>query len=187
MRSPLLQKLSRRKTGWKPKPLLDEEGKIFRNKCMVGNGTLSRLVEINEKDPAVDKRLEHEVIKLIKQLEEKDENFIKKESLIFSVIAMASISQAQHFVGFLHKDGKLELNRFINQTEKVVKRIQKDAIDVGGEQMETMFDSLEDISHKVFQHLSYSIEQGKVVEFLNCIEEFSNAEKPVKKKKAKKK
>ena len=177
MRSPLLKKLSKRKSGWKPESVTDDDGKIYINRCMISKGSLSKLVEVvGAEEDKVDLLLERKALMLIKELETNDQLFVQRQSLIFSVIAQAGVSQALHFVGNMEQTGKMELNRYINQTEKIVNIIQKDAIKVNGEQMEQMFDNLEDISHKVFQHFSHAIEKGKVVEFLNLIEEFSNAE-----------
>ena len=177
MRSKLLHKLSRRKEGWKPEMLIDDTGKPFLNRCMVGNGRISKLVEVTTDDEdMVDHLLEAEVIKTIKNLEEKDEIFIKKQTLIFSVIAQASTSQAQQFVGLIHRDGKMELNRYINQSENLIKRLQKEYIETYGKNMEIIIDNLEDATHRVFQNFSYAIEKGKVQEFINHIIEFTNAE-----------
>jgi len=113
MNSPLLKKLSKRKRGWRPKAIHDDKG-LIRNACMVSNGSVSLKVDVSMIDNLndMDKLLEVQVLKVIKELNERDDAIIKKQTLIFSVLASACVQQAEMFRGLIHQEGKQELNSF---------------------------------------------------------------------------
>ena len=176
MKSPLLRKLAKRKIGWRPEAIMDDSGKPNRYACMVTNGVIAKLVDSGTKlDSVADQILEKKVIDLINELNKRDEEIIKRDSIIFSVLASATIGQAQSWVGLIHQKGKANLNTMINHIEKVVNDIQKDAIDMGGEQMEIMLDALEDATHRVFQQLGTAIDEGRIPEFLQHVESFNKS------------
>jgi len=173
MNSPLLKKLSKRKRGWRPQAIHDDNG-LIRNACMVGNGNIATKIEVPIMDDLdkMDKLLEAQVIKTINSLNERDDAIIKRNTLVFSVLASANVYQAELFKGLLHQDGKQTLNTFVNHTEKLVKLIQKDYIEMGGAQMETMLEELKEVSIRIFQAFGTAIDLGEVEPFLAHVEKY---------------
>lgn len=177
MNSPLLKKLSKRNQGWRPKSIHDDNG-LIRNACMVSNGSVSLKVEVpvlNDLDK-MDKLLEVQVIKAINELNERDDAIIKRQTLIFSVLASATVNQAEMFIGLMHHDGKQELNNFIRRTERLVKSIQKDFVKLAGKQMEDLLVDLEEAAVKVFGSLGTAIDEGKILDFVDYVESFKEKE-----------
>ena len=173
MNTPLLKKLSKRKQGWRPSAIHDDKG-LIRNACMVTNGGISTKIEVPILDDLkeMDKLLEVQVVKTINELNERDNAIIKRNTLVFSVLASANIYQAEMFKPLLHRDGKQTLNVFINNTEKLVNSLQKDFIAMGGKQMEDMLGELKEVSIKIFKAFGTAIDLGEVNQFLEHVEKY---------------
>lgn len=185
MNSPLLKKLSKKKTGWRPKLVIDTETKKpRRNACMVSNGRRSKLVELQSEDldnRQIDMALEMKVLEVIDDLEQADRDTMFRETIIFSSIASASINQAQYFVPLVRQEAKMKLKSFVGDTERFVNIIQKEAIEFNPELLEPLLDNLEDATHRTFQKFGDAIIHGKLPEFINMIEAFE-AKPPEEKK-----
>ncbi|MDC1302299.1 hypothetical protein N8Z08_02270 [bacterium] len=173
MKSALLNKLKNRKRGWKPQPIHDDNG-LIRNACMVSNGIISVKVEVPvlENLNEMDNLLEVQAIKAIRELETRDNAIIKRNTLIFSTLASAAVVQAESFKGLIHQDGKHELNKYVNYSEKLVKTLQKDFIEMGGEQMEVMLIELKEITLRLFNVFGTAIDLGEVQEFIEYSEAY---------------
>jgi len=176
MNSPLLKKISKRKTGWRTKLVVDTKTKLpRRNACMVSNGKIAKLIEVDNTDlddRQTDMALETKAIEVIDQMEKKDRDIMLRETIIFSAIASASINQSQFFVPLVRQEAKMRLKSFVADTERFVNIIQKEAIGVHGDQMEQLLDNLEDATHRTFQKFGDAIIKGKLPEFINLIESF---------------
>lgn len=176
MNSPLLIKLAKRKTGWRPQLVIDTETrKARRNACMVTNGKTATLVELEAGDldnRQIDMALEMKVLEKLKQLEERDNNIMLREVIIFSAIASAALNQAQFFVPLVEQQAKLRIGTFKTNTEAFVNSIQKDAIGFHGEKMEMLLDNLEDATHRTFQKFGDAIIAGKLPQFIDYINKF---------------
>ena len=76
MNSPILMKLSGRKSGWRPQLIVDTETKKpRRNACMVTNGKIAKLIELEAgdmDDRTIDEALEKKALETIKALEDRD-------------------------------------------------------------------------------------------------------------------
>lgn len=174
MKSKLLNKLATRKTGWRPEAIFDTETKVMvLDACMVTNGHVHILVKAGtDIEGLFDRMLEQNVIRVIKECEEKDNLFIQKQTIIFSALASASVGQAQCFVGMIDRAGKMELNRYINSNEHIIKTIQSEAIKVVGPQMKELLEGIEDSSFVLFQSFCTAMEIGKAPEFLEHVKSF---------------
>lgn len=175
MNSPLLIKLSRKKTGWKPTFIVDTKSKKpRRDACMIGNGKRAKLVEVEEKLEGVelDNALEKLALQTIEALETNDRNILYREVIVFSAIASASIGQAQYFTPLVRQEAKMKMKQFVGDTEKFVNVIQKEAIGFHGEKLESVLDNLEDATHRVFQKFGDAIIAGKLPEFINMVSAF---------------
>jgi len=183
MNSPILRKIAKRKTGWRPEMMVDSEtNKPIRNKCMVHNGHTSKLIEVEGgTDEEIDLKLQATVIEAIAQLTQRDKDIMFREVIIFSAIASASINQAQYFTPLVAQEAKMRMKEFVGQTEKFVNIIQKEAVGFNGADMEALLDNLEDATHRTFQKFSDSIIAGKLPDFIDYISAF-NTEVPAKKK-----
>ena len=192
MNSPLLKKLAKKKTGWRPKLIIDTKSKLpRRNACMVSNGRRSRLVELESKDldnRQIDMALQIKALEVIYAMEKLDRDTMFRETIIFSAIASASINQAQYFVPLVRQEAKMKLKSFVGDTERFVDIIQKEAIEFNPEILEPLLDNLEDATHRTFQKFGDALIHGKLPEFINMIEAFEakppEKEKPVAKNKS---
>ena len=107
MRSKMLKDMAKEKSGWRPKAIVDAEIKKPQNdRCMVTNGTSSKLVIVEGADSELDSLLEKRVMKEIRDLVAKDNEIMLRETIIFSAIAQASVTQAQTFVPLVKQEAK---------------------------------------------------------------------------------
>ena len=179
MRSKMLLNMSQDKKGWRPVSVSNPDtGKTHNDRCMISNGRDSKLVIVEGEDEELDSLLEKKVMKEIKDLVERDRGIMLRETLIFSAIAQASVSQAQQFVGLVQRDAKMQLTSYVNHADKIVKAIQKDAISLHGEQMEMMLKNLEEAANAVYQKFGDSLVKGNLPELMTHILSFDNTEKP---------
>jgi hypothetical protein len=178
MNSPILMKLSKRKSGWRPKMVVDTKTKkARRDACMVTNGKSAKMIEVEGADDReLDDKLEASVLETIAQLEQRDREILYREVIIFSAIANASINQSMFFLPLVQQEAKMKLNQFKNQTERFVSVIQKEAIGVHGDQMKMVLDSLEDAVHRTFQKFGDALITGKLPAFIEMIEAFETKE-----------
>jgi hypothetical protein len=184
MNSPILIKMSKNKSGWRPKVLIDDKKKVKRNACMITNGKRSKLVELDPKDldnRSIDDALEKKALEMIFALEQQDKDILYREVLIFSAIAMASIDQAQFFVPLVQQQAKMKMKQFKGATEKFVEAIQAEALNIKGTNIESLLDILEDATHVTFQKFGDALIHGKMDEFLKMINDFE-AKPPEEKK-----
>ena len=176
MNSPILNKLAKKKSGWWPQALVDEDTKkIKRNACMVTNGKDAILVEVTKEDldnRGLDEALEKKALAMILKLEERDSEIMHREVIIFSAIAMACVNQAQFFVPLVRQEAKMKMNQFKGDTLRFVETIQKEAVGIHGDQMAILLDSLEDATHRTFQKFGDALIYGKMPEFIQMIENF---------------
>lgn len=189
MNSPILMRMSKRKSGWRPQLVIDTEtSKARRNACLVTNGKSAILVELESgdmDDRTIDEALEVKTLNMIKALEERDSNIMFREVIIFSAIANAAINQSLFFLPLVEHKAKQRLNSFKTDTEVFVKTIQKEAIGFHGDKIEDTLENLEDAVHRTFQKFGDSLVHGKLPEFINMIEAFEAKppEEPIKLKK----
>ena len=189
MRSKMLLDMSQDRNGWRPVVVSDpESGEQLHDRCMVSNGKDAKLIIVEGDDKDLDGLLEKKVMKEIKDLVARDEGIMLRETLIFSAIAQASVSQAQIFVPLVKHNAKATLNSYVNHASKVVKAIQKDAVNVHGEQMKAMLNNLEGAANAVYGKFGDALVEGNFPAFMDYVLSFGNTEKPklVKKKPAKK-
>ncbi len=185
----MLLDMSKDRNGWRPVVVSDpESGKQLNDRCMISNGKDAKLIIVEGDDKDLDSLLEKKVMKEIRDLVAKDEAIMLRETLIFSAIAQASVSQAQIFVPLVKQAAKSTLNSYVSHSSKIVKAIQKDAINMHGEQMEIMLNNLEAASNAVYGKFGDALINGTMNEFMDHVLSFGvNTEKPKPKKKQVKK
>jgi len=176
----MLLEMSKDRNGWRPVVVSDpESGKQLNDRCMVSNGKDAKLIIVEGKDEDLDSLLEKKVMKEIRDLVNRDEAIMLRETLIFSAIAQASVSQAQIFVPLVKQAAKATLNSYVSHSSKIVKAIQKDAINMHGEQMELMLNNLEAAASAVYGKFGDALVNGNMPEFMDHVLSFGvNTEKP---------
>ena len=179
MRSKMLLDMSQDRNGWRPVVVSDpESGEQLHDRCMVSNGKDAKLIIVEGDDKDLDGLLEKKVMKEIKDLVARDEGIMLRETLIFSAIAQASVSQAQIFVPLVKHNAKATLNSYVNHASKVVKAIQNDAVNVHGEQMKAMLNNLEGAANAVYGKFGDALIEGNFPEFMDHVLSFGvNTEK----------
>ena len=178
MKSKLLNSLSKRTEGWRPKEFKDDKGVVLRNRCELTNGVVTRKVEVPllKNLDKMDKHLEAQVISLIKHLEEKDDFEIKRNTLVFSSLAYAAIYYAKSFQWHLHKDGKDRLNEYIKSNEGFIKTIQSSFSFLKGVQMKALTTELNEVAIELFSHFGAAISNGTVPQFIAHMRAFNTGE-----------
>ncbi len=172
--------MSKERKGWRPVVVSDpESGKQLNDRCMVSNGKDAKLIIVEGDDKDLDSLLEKKVMKEIRDLVARDEAIMLRETLIFSAIAQASVSQAQIFVPLVKLKARTTLNTYVNHTSKIVKAIQKDAMSMHGEQMRLMLNNLEGAANALYGKFGDALAEGNMPEFMDHVLSFGvNTEKP---------
>ena len=116
----MLIDMAQSKNGWKPVAISNPETGVKQNdRCMISNGRVSKLVVVNGDDKDIDSLLEKRVMKEIRDLVAEDESIMLRETLVFSAIAQASVSQAQIFAPLVQREAKASLNNYVSHAEKL--------------------------------------------------------------------
>ena len=175
----MLLEMSKDRNGWRPVVVSDpKSGKQLNDRCMVSNGKDAKLIIVEGDDKDIDGLLEKKVMKEIKNLVKMDEAVMLRETLIFSAIAHASICQTKTFSPLVKSKARATLNKYVNHASKVIEAIQKDAVNVHGEQMKAMLNNLEGAANALYGKFGDALVEGNMPEFMDHVLSFGvNTEK----------
>ena len=176
----LLSKYSKRKEGWRVKFLFLEDKSVVQDSLMVINTVGQEyLVSVEEGTPKdkIPYHLEDQTRKLINDLENRDKQFVTRESLMYAIIAEALRAQTQYFVGYLKHDEKRKLNEFNRIVERMAKNLSKPYERVVGKDMlEELKGDVAEALYNIYDVFREAIDDGKTEAFLEHVKSFKKEE-----------
>lgn len=180
----LLHKYSKRKEGWRVKFLFTKDKKVIQDTVMVINGMGNEyMVQVDEGTPEklIPHHLENKVVKLVKELEANDINFVTRESLMYAIMVEALRAQTQYFVGYLKKEEKQKLNDFNRKADNMAKVLSMPYKRLVGEDMlETIKGDIAEAVYGMYDMLRQSSDAGMAEDFIQHVKSFSiDNEEPV--------
>ena len=110
--------------------------------------------------------------KIDEQIEAEMEIFFR-EVMIFSAMSSAAIGQAMYFKPLLNHGAASDMNLYQKNTEKLVKFLEKKAIEKHGQKIEDALELMEECKFTVYQKFVDSIRNGKLEQFMKVINEFN--------------